>query len=589
MSSSATFEVTSPAAVAELWVANLSDALASGRPDAIAELFVEDGWWRDVVALSWDIRTLHGRPQIEAFLGGCQPSDLHDLKLKGTPKRELMWMEAILSFRTGVGEGIAVVRLVEDEPGRWLAWTLMTALQDLTGRELAVGPRREGRPAGHASYAERRAIEASFLEADPEVLVIGAGQAGLAVAAHLRLMGVPALVIEKNERVGDNWRMRYASLVLHDPVWVDSLPFMPFPDSWPMFTPKDKLADWFEGYAAAMDINIWTGAQLVDATYSDAGRAWTVTVRDAQGAERALRPRHVVMATGVMGEPNIPTFRGQDDFAGTVLHSTEYDTGAAWTGKKVAVIGVGNTGQDIARDLCEHGADVTLVQRSPVYVCSQDRALPILLGDLYTEGGRPTHIADLINLSTPNLLTLEFGSDLAEAMADADRELLDGLQARGFLVEDGVEAGGLFGYALSRGGGYVVDVGSSERIIDGTIAVATGAVERLTATGVVLDSGPEIDADLIVLATGFKNMRASARRIFGDAVADRCGDVWGLDDEGELRSIWRPSGHPGFWFAGGSLLHTRIFSRYLALQIAASLDGLNPDPPVRPDSVSLPA
>jgi cation diffusion facilitator CzcD-associated flavoprotein CzcO len=575
MSSSATFEATSPAAAAELWVASLSDALASGRPDAIADLFVEDGWWRDAIALSWDIRTLHGRPQIEEFLGGCQPSDLHDLELKGTPKRELMWVQAFFGFRTGVGEGIAVVRLVEREPGRWLAWTLMTALQELTGRELAVGPRRERHRAGHESYAKQRAIEASFHEADPAVLVVGAGQAGLGLAAHLRLMGVPALVIEKNKRVGDNWRMRYDSLVLHDPVWVDSLPFMPFPDSWPVFTPKDKLADWFESYALAMELNIWTGAQLLDATYSDAGRVWTVTVRDEEGAERTLRPRHVVMATGVLSAPNIPTFDGQDEFAGKVLHSTDYDTGAAWAGKKVAVIGACNTGHDIARDLSEHGADVTLIQRSPVYVCSQDRAVPMLVGHLYAEGGRPTHVADLISLSTPNLVAIEFGGELAEDIADADREMLDGLEARGFILEDGVEAGGVLGYALRRGGGYVLDVGSSQRIIDGAIGIATGSVERLTATGVVLDSGREIDADLVVLATGFKNMRESARRIFGDAVADRCGDVWGLDDEGELRSMWRPSGHPGFWFTGGSLLLTRIFSRYLAIQIAASLDGLD--------------
>jgi putative flavoprotein involved in K+ transport len=574
MSSSATFEATSPLAIAEQWVASLSDALASGRPDAIADLFVEDGWWRDVIALSWDLRTLEGPDQIENFLGECRPSDLHDLQLEGTPTRELMWVQAFFSFRTAVGQGIAVVRLVERE-GRWLAWTLMTALQELTGRELAVGPRRERHPGDHESYANQRAIEASFLESGPAVLVVGAGQAGLGVAAHLRLMGVPALVIEKNERVGDNWRKRYESLVLHDPVWVDSLPFMPFPDSWPVYTPKDKLADWFESYAAAMDLNVWTGAQLLDATYSDAGRVWTVRVRDAQGVERTLRPQHVVMATGLLAAPNIPTFPGQDEFAGTVLHSTQYNSGAAWTGKNVAVIGVCNSGQDIARDLCEHGADVTLIQRSPVYVYSQERGLPILLGDLYSEGGRPTDIADLINLSLPNPVVLEFGSALAEAMADADRELLDGLQARGFLVDDGLEAGGLMGYALSRGGGYVLDVGCAERIIDGTIGIATGGVARLTATSVILESGQEIEADLVVLATGFKNMREAARRLFGDAVADRCGEVWGLDDEGELRSMWRPSGHPGFWFTGGNLLNTRIFSRYLALQIAAALDGLN--------------
>jgi putative flavoprotein involved in K+ transport len=581
MSISSVTETTLPVAIAEGWVTSMSEALASGRPDAIAALFVEDGWWRDVVALSWDIRTLHGRPQIGAFLESSKPSSLHDLTLAEDPapisvdmgpNRQVV--QAFFSLRTAVGYGLAIVRLVECG-GEWLAWTLMTSLQELTGRELAIGHNREVFPRGTEAYGQRRVTDASFLESDPIVLVIGAGQAGLGIAAHLTLMGIPNLIVERNKRVGDNWRKRYENLVLHDPVWQDSLPFMPFPDSWPVWTPKDKLADWFESYVAAMELNVWTGAELLDSVYSDSDGVWTVRVREHEGNERLLKPRHVVLATGTLNEPNAPDFPGREEFDGTVLHSSQFDTGAEWAGEKAVVIGVCNSGQDIARDLAEHDADVTMIQRSPIYVLSQKRGRAVQSkGSPYAQDGPPTELADLMTLSMPILLSLELSRDVTRAVAEADKEMIEGLKARGFLIDDGIEAGGTLGLAYRRGGGFMLDVGSTDLIIDGTIKIATGSVQRLTPKGVLLDDGNQVDADVVVLATGYKNMRESARKILGDAVANRFGEVWGLDDEGEVRNMWRPSGHPGLWFTGGALVHSRIFSRYLALQIAAAVDEL---------------
>jgi putative flavoprotein involved in K+ transport len=467
------------------------------------------------------------------------------------------------------------VRLVERD-GEWLAWILMTSLQEMTDHELRIGINRETYPRGPESYGRRRVTESSFRESDPEVLVLGAGQAGLGIAAHLTLMGVPTLIVERNKRVGDNWRKRYESLVLHDPVWQDSLPFMPFPRSWPVWTPKDKLADWFESYVAAMELNVWTGAEFLDGEYSDSEGTWTVRVREEGGEERTLRPRHVVMATGTLTEPSVPELPGRDEFGGAIIHSSEYDSGTDWAGQKAAVVGVCNSGQDIARNLAEHGAEVTMVQRSPVYVLSQERGRPAQSqGSPYVEDGPPTEIADLLTVSMPHLVLLDLGRDGARAAGEADKEMIQGLEARGFLVDDGIEAGGTLGFAFRRGGGFLLDVGSTDLIIDGTIGITTGSVREFTPDGVTLDDGSQIDADLVVLATGYKNMRESARKIFGDAVADRCGEVWGLDEEGELRTIWRPSGHPGLWFSGGALLHARIYSRYLALQIAGALDGLS--------------
>ncbi|HEX4305881.1 MAG TPA: NAD(P)/FAD-dependent oxidoreductase [Solirubrobacterales bacterium] len=574
--------IAPPADVARAWIAGFAEALASGDVGAIADRLVDDAWWRDVVALTWDIRSLHGREDVERFLGqAAAPDRIRDLDDAGLPEPALVdggpnsqYVEAFFGFRTDLGGGIGVARLVEAEPGRWRAWTLMTALRELDGYELAVGPNRERHPARREIAPPTSRRGRGFIDADPEVLIVGAGQAGLGLAAHLRLMGVPTLVIERNARIGDNWRNRYDALVLHDPVWANSLPFMPFPDSWPVYMRKDKIADWFENYVSAMEIDAWTDIELLDATYSESERIWTARLRLGEGEERTLRPRQLVMATGTLTEPNRPEFPDEHKFGGTAIHSSRFRAGEEWREKRAVVIGVCNSGQDLARDLVAHGAEVTLLQRSPVYVYSQERGLPLMLGGVYAEGGPPTGIADLMTLATPNPVLLEIGDELAKAQRQVDAEMLVGLEGRGFLVDDGVGKGGPFGFALRRGGGFVLDVGTSKQIVDGSIAIATGSVARFTERGLMLDSEVELEADLVVFATGYKNMRESARAIFGDAVADRCGDVWGLDEEGELRSIWRPSGHPGFWFTGGNLLNARIFSRYLALQIAAALEGI---------------
>ena len=112
----------------------------------------------------------------------------------------------------------------------------------------------------------------AFESSQPDVVVIGAGQGGLAVAANLGLLGVDTLVLEKNERVGDSWRKRYRSLVLHDPVWADHLPYLPFPASWPIYAAKDKIADWLEFYASAMELNVWTSTEILSSAYDRSRR-----------------------------------------------------------------------------------------------------------------------------------------------------------------------------------------------------------------------------------------------------------------------------------------------------------------------------
>lgn len=158
---------------------------------------------------------------------------------------------------------------------------------------------------------------------------------------------------------------------------------------------------------------------------------------------------------------------------------------------------------------------------------------------------------------------------------ELDADLLSGLAAAGFKTDSGIDDAGLMAKYLQRGGGYYIDVGMSQLIIDGKVRVKQGQeIAEVLPRGLRFADGSELEADEIIFATGYANMRTQARAIFGDAVADRVGDVWGWDEEGEMRAIWRESGHPGLWFHGGNIALCRYNSRVLALQIKAKLEGL---------------
>lgn len=403
------------------------------------------------------------------------------------------------------------------------------------------------------------------------------------------MLNVPALIIDANERVGDNWRKRYHQLVLHDPIWYDHLPYLPFPDWWPVYTPKDKLADFFEAYARLLDLNVWTRTTVRpgSAAWDDAARRWTVTVdrtlADGTTVEsRVLHPRHIIQATGHSGKANIPAIPGADAFAGDLLTHSSGFPGArrprdgAKQQRRAVVVGACNSAHDICQDYVENGYHVTMVQRSTTCVVSSDSICRINLGGSYEEGGPPTEDSDLAAWATPAEVLKATHKELTTVQQEADRATLSGLEKAGFRVDKGPDDCGLYLKYFQRGGGYYIDVGASQLIIDGRIAVAQGReVAEVLPKGLRLSDGTELPADEIVFATGYQNMRTQARAIFGDTVADRLGDIWGFDEGGEFRALWRNAGHPGFWFHGGNLAVCRYYSRILALQIKAQLEGLD--------------
>ncbi|KAF2092761.1 putative flavin-containing monooxygenase YUCCA3 [Rhizodiscina lignyota] len=589
-------ELSTPKDIAQDWLSEFSARLASGDVNSVIGLIHEDGWWRDHLALSWDFRTLRGLKNISEFLSPILSQvGLQDLKIqesgqfapsKKTPIDGLDWIEFMFSFKTAVGSGKGMARLVSVPNDTWKAHMLHTSLQELDGHPEKIG---DLRPHGgnnslkggaiEGNWYERRQRAIEFLDEEPTVLIIGAGQSGLNLGARLQALGLSCLIIDRNDRIGDNWRLRYRTLVTHDPVQYTHMAYMPFPSNWPLFTPKDKLADWFEIYASAMELNVWMKSTVASADFSDEKQSWTVEISRKGSPARTVKPQHIVLCTGHSGEPKIPSFPGQNTFKGRVYHGSQHKDatfGDNVAGKKVVVVGTGNSGHDIAQNYYENGAEVSMLQRSGTYVISARTGLFMLHKGLYDEHGPPTEDADVFGQSLPIPVQFALNVGLTERIKAAELANIDGLEKVGFKIDFGNDGSGIFRKYITRGGGYYIDVGATQLIIDGKIKVVQSpdGIKGFTENSLVLADGRELEADVVVLATGYDNMRTSLRKSLGDKIADRCKDVWDLDEEGEVNAMWRPSGHPKLWFMGGNLALCRSYSKLLALQIKATEEGL---------------
>ncbi|WP_027514173.1 NAD(P)/FAD-dependent oxidoreductase [Bradyrhizobium sp. WSM1417] len=574
------------AASAQAWLDEFERTLDAPHDAGLDRLLLADSYWRDALALSWNLQTIAGGDSIKRELttlaAKVAPGSFKIAPNRAPPR----WVtragtntiEAIFHFETALGRGSGIVRLVPDatDGDRLKAWTLLTALDELKGFEEQLGT---SRPRGQAysrdfrgpNWLDLRNAARDYADRDPAVLVVGGGQAGLAIAARLKQLNIDTLIVDREARIGDNWRKRYHALTLHNQVQVNHLPYMPFPPSWPTYIPKDKLANWFEAYVDAMELNFWTGTEFEGGAYDHAKGNWTVTLRRADGSKRTVHPRHVVMATGVSGIANVPVIPTLDNFKGTLLHSSRYEDGETWTGKRAIVIGTGNSGHDIAQDLHSSGAEVTLVQRSPTLVTNIEPSAQLAYAT-YNEGTLEDN--DLIATSMPTPLAKKTHVMLTEQSKQLDKELLDGLSSVGFKLDFGEAGTGWQFKYLTRGGGYYFNVGCSNLIVEGAIKLRQfSEIEGFVAEGVRM-KGTTVPADLIVLSTGYKTQEYLVRKLFGEAVADRVGPIWGFGDGLELRNMYVRTGQPGLWFIAGSLAQCRINSKYLALQIKAIEEGI---------------
>jgi putative flavoprotein involved in K+ transport len=582
---------TGAAAAVTTWLSAFSEALAAGDPAAAAELFLEDCYWRDLVAFTWNIKTCEGRAAVAEMLRetlpGLQPGNWR-ITDGEEPADAGGVIEAWIDFETAVGRGHGQLRLRD---GR--CWTLLTTLEELKGHE---EPRGLSRPMGaehgasrdRTTWLEKREHEASELgfTEQPYVLIIGGGQGGIVLGARLRQLGVPTIILDKHGRPGDQWRHRYKSLCLHDPVWYDHLPYLKFPANWPVFAPKDKIADWLESYTTIMELNYWGNAEAKSAAFSEATGEWTVNI-ERDGQPMVLRPRQLVLATGVSGKPNRPSFPGMDRFRGDQHHSSVHPGPDAYRGKRCVVIGSNNSAFDICGALWENGADVTMVQRSSSHIVKSDSLMEIGVGALYSEqavaAGMTTEKADMVFASLPYRIMHQFQIPLYDQMRERDKDFYDRLESAGFDHDWGDDGSGLFMKYLRRGSGYYIDTGAGDLVANGDVKLAKGQVDHLTEDAVVLDDGTELPADLVVYATGYGSMNGWVADLISPEVADKVGKCWGLGSdttkdpgpwEGEQRNMWKPTQQDALWFQGGNLHQSRYYSLYLALQLKARAAGI---------------
>lgn len=570
------------------WLATFAAVTAAKDLTATAGLFQADAVARDLLASGWDFRNGVNRTEVAELFAGADAKPLAALALR--PNHDpieavedgTQTVAAFLSFRNGVGSGNGYVKLVLEQDGAWRAAALTLVLDELANLPKQHGERR---PQGRTKTPEIdrkmwvEEFDVEFEHSEPQVVIIGAGHNGMMLATRLQVMGIRVLLIEKNDRVGDNWRKRYASLALHTPLQSDSLPYIPFPATWTQFTPKDKFGDFLESYATLMDLRVWTGSTASNYSFDEATQRWTLDVTRPDGSVRTLNPQHLVIAPGLLSEPMRPQMPGQENFRGTVLHTADYKGYEEWRGKKAIVIGSGVSGHDIAQDLAEHGVDVTMIQRSETVVLSTAAFHKVMHAN-HTSGTYSIDDADLVNSATPFGELPRYGAAQLRAVNEMDAELLDGLRKAGFKVGSGPDGTGVLGLIYKLNGtGYYYNAGASELIIDGTIKLAHGSVTGFTETGVVLgDNARTLDADLVICATGYHGPDTVVRQMFGNEVADELGNFADVGEDREYGRLWRRSGIDNFWFMIAlGIGDGRFYSNLLALQIAADLTGVTPE------------
>jgi putative flavoprotein involved in K+ transport len=572
------------------WLKKFDEGLLARNPQSVADLFGEDCFWRDLVSFTWNHKTMEGKAAIAdmvaATVGNTKPSHWRregDAVVNGDVT------ESWITFETEVARGKGYLRLKNDK-----AWTLLTTMSELKGHEEKNGPRRDkgvvhGAFKDRQTWLERREKEERELgiKVQPYCLIIGGGQGGVALGARLRKLNVPTIIIDKNKKPGESWRKRYKSLCLHDPVWYDHMPYLPFPADWPIFTPKDKMADWLESYAKIMELNYWGSTSCESAKFDEKKKEWVVKIKRG-GKTITLRPKQLVLATGLSGFPNVPKFKGQSSFKGEIHHSSKHPGPDKYAGRKAVIIGSNNSAHDIAAALWEKGCDVTMVQRTSTHIAKSDTLMEFEAGPLYSEAavarGIDVNKADLLYAATPYKLQAIGMIEVTKKIKERDADFYRRLEKTGFMHDWGDDGSGLHVKYIRRGSGYYIDVGASELICDGKIKLKTRvSVQEIKPKSVVFSDGSELPADLIVYATGYGNMNAWAAKLISQEVADKVGRVWGVGSnttkdpgpwEGEPRNMWKPTQQEALWFHGGNLHQSRHMSQFLSLQLKARMEGI---------------
>ena len=571
------------------WFADFVAAVEARDAAGLTRLFAPDATWRDFMAFPWDFHNAIDREGlVVGLLADADAWDAADFAVNQEQPPIIIDgnVYAFFDFTTKERNNRGYVLLVPDGDG-YTGSILQTQVVSLQNAPELIGHHRpQGKVydiiPGRPRWSAERARKAAFEDTDPAVLILGAGHNGLSVAARLGALDVPTLVIDREARVGDTWRKRYATLALHSTVWGDHLPYLPFPPTWTSHTPKDKFADWLESYATLLELNVWTSTEFIDGNYDEEHQRWNIRVQRADGSIRELHPRHFVVAGGLFAGPRIPEIEGLDRFDGVWAHSDSFQDGDKYAGKKALVVGSGVSGHELAQDLYENGADVTILQRSSTYVISYE-ANHKFWNPLFNEDMPLTaEFADQVQYSVPNVRTDPVNRELVKRAAEHDRPLLDRLEAVGFKLNYGPDGTGFLGAHMSGKDAYQINIGGSDLVADGEIHLKQGVeVSAVRGSTVIFTDGSEMhDVDLILFATGYHQFWGHMKPALG-VIAERVDKAYGRAADGEYANAWRRSAQPGLWFCTGFIRMARFYTQFTALMIKAIEMGVEPIDPER--------
>ncbi|CAK5264807.1 unnamed protein product [Mycena citricolor] len=571
------FEATEALDVARSVAPAIIEILSNPTETAINQLFLPDAFWRDQVSLSWSLRTFHPTTAIaqgvvpllkRADIDASSISLLEEQVLPVDLPNGISLVRIPFTFRTRTpaADANAVFKVVRVKTGEIKVLTVTTALQAID-----AAPWLAGFPPAAVSYERPQSMPSAV-----DVLVVGGGHGGLSVSAYLKALGLNFATVEKQATIGDSWAKRYDSATLHTIRLFSGLPFVPFPEDYPQFVPAKLVAAYYNMYARDLQLPVFTSRECTQAVFDDETQLWTVTIEGPNGVER-VKARSLIFSVGVGGRrPVLPDVPGRESFAGEWMHSASYTDASSWAGKRVAVVGASTTACDVSHDASRAGAEVTMIQRSATRIYPQSHIAG--MQEIFWNKENSTELADIISTEDPVVLQAALSQLVLGRFRDAhDPAFYDNLRKAGFLMK---VDGPVHQQVYVQSGGHYPDIGACAAISNGEIKVKSGtAVVEVTSSGLVFADGSKLDVDVIVYCTGFeKDMRRSISDIVQKDLASGLEPVWGLDAEGEVRGVWRPTGHDKLWVHGGELQTMRYYGRFLALQAAAELAGVRPVP-----------
>lgn len=529
--------------------------------------FVKDALWRDTFALTGTQRTFYSASSIAtawAETAARAKATTFSLNAKSARVTRLpngaSWIDVPFTFETEAEPKavcFGVLAIVPGDDG-WKIWILRTILEQINGFGDVdhMAPKSESVTNGVNGYVDETVFDA---------VVVGAGHAGLSVGGRLQALGLKYVVLEKNRHAGDSWKNRYGSVKLHTKRAYSHLPFdrtfpeKTFPREW---LTKDDLAEGYQNWVEKFRINIWLKTRLLSGKWDESTKRWSLII-EREGEAQTIETAHLVLAIGAGSQtPITPNFANEEVFKGVKMHSVDYSEPSQWKGKHGIIIGTANTAHDVAEDMVAAGlASVTMVQRSRTYVLPVEYYQNVQV-HTYNEH-MPTELADKLTSTGPLAISRLVAMVSLNSQAAQQPERFDALERAGFRVE---RFGDLIYTIFERMGGHYIEVGASAKIADGRIKVKSDALAvRYREDGLEFDDGTVLPADVIVFATGFRgNLRDDVRELLGDEVADRITDFWGLDDEGEPRGAYRPTGRE-FWIFDSDLWMLTFESRSCAL------------------------